>query len=48
MKIALVGYTGFVGSNIYNKAGSRINGLYNSKNIKSAYNTDPDILPHPL
>ena len=44
MKIALVGYTGFVGSNIYNKAGSRINGLYNSKNIKSAYNTDPDIL----
>lgn len=44
MNIALVGYTGFVGSNIYNKAGNQINGLYNSKNIKSAYKTAPDIL----
>mgnify|MGYP003291302991 CR=1 FL=1 len=44
MKISLVGYTGFVGSNIYNKAGSQIEGLYNSKNIKSAYKTAPDIL----
>ena len=44
MNIALVGYTGFVGSNIYNEAGNQINGLYNSKNIKSAYKTAPDIL----
>ena len=44
MNIALVGYTGFVGSNIYVKANNRIKGLYNSKNITSAYNTAPDIL----
>lgn len=44
MNIALVGYTGFVGSNIYAKASNQIKGLYNSKNIKSAYNMDPDIL----
>ena len=44
MNFALVGYTGFVGSNIYSKALNQINGLYNSKNIKSAYNMAPDVL----
>ncbi len=42
MKIELVGYTGFVGSNLnmqYN-----FDGLYSSKNIEDAYNTKPDIL----
>ena len=42
--ISLVGYTGFVGSNIYAAAGSKITGLYNSKNIKAAYDTNPDLL----
>lgn len=42
--IALVGYTGFVGSNIYASAGSQINAVYNSKNIEDAYGTSPDIL----
>lgn len=44
MKIALVGYTGFVGSNINAAAGDKIEGLYNSKNIESAYGTKPDLL----
>ena len=44
MKISLVGYTGFVGSNIYALAGNQIKGLYNSKNIETAYKTEPDIL----
>lgn len=44
MLISLVGYTGFVGSNICMQAGSYIEGLYNSKNIESAYKTNPDIL----
>lgn len=44
MKIVLIGCTGFVGSNIYIKAGNSIKGLYNSKNIKLAYKTNPDIL----
>lgn len=44
MNISLVGYTGFVGSNICAKANNQIKGLYNSKNIKNAYNTAPDIL----
>lgn len=44
MKKALVGYTGFVGSNICKQAGNNIKGLYNSKNIKLAYKTNPDIL----
>ncbi len=41
MKI-LVGYTGFVGSNI--QLGTNFDGLYNSKNIEEAYGTNPDIL----
>ena len=44
MKTALVGYTGFVGSNIYASAGDKIEGLYNSKNIEMAYGTKPDLL----
>ncbi|MBQ7902349.1 MAG: NAD(P)-dependent oxidoreductase [Oscillospiraceae bacterium] len=39
---ALVGYTGFVGSNL--AAGYKFDGLYNSKNIKEAYGTNPDVL----
>jgi hypothetical protein len=42
MKKALVGYTGFVGSNL--AAASEFSGLYNSKNIESAYGTSPDLL----
>lgn len=42
--IALVGYTGFVGSNIYASAGDKIEGLYNSKTIEKAYGTCPEIL----
>ncbi len=42
MKTALVGYTGFVGSNIYEKAA--VDGAYNSKNIEMAYGTNPDVL----
>lgn len=40
--IALVGYTGFVGSNIYSEG--KIDAVYNSKNIESAYGTEPDLL----
>lgn len=40
--IALVGYTGFVGSNIYEKG--NIDKVYNSKNIVEAYGTEPDLL----
>lgn len=39
---ALVGYTGFVGSNIY-EAGE-FDAVYNSKNIEDAYGTNPDLL----
>lgn len=39
---ALVGYTGFVGSNIY--ASGRFGAVYNSKNIEEAYGTNPDLL----
>lgn len=39
---ALVGYTGFVGSNL--AASRQFDGLYNSKNIKEAYGTNPDVL----
>jgi len=39
---ALVGYTGFVGSNIHAKG--QFDGLYNSKNISEAYGTNPDLL----
>ena len=42
MKKSLVGYTGFVGSNICSK--EKFDGLYDSKNIKEAYGTNPDIL----
>ena len=43
-RAALVGYTGFVGSNIHASAGDQIGALYNSKNIKEAYGTSPDLL----
>lgn len=43
MKV-LVGYTGFVGSNIYDAAGDQIDAVYNSKNIKEAYGTNPELL----
>ena len=42
MTTALVGYTGFVGSNIY--AAGKIDAAYNSKNIETAYGTNPDLL----
>lgn len=38
----LVGYTGFVGSNIY-EAGE-FDAVYNSKNIEQAFGTNPDLL----
>ena len=41
MKI-LVGYTGFVGSNIYRKG--KFDSVYDSKNIEDAYNTNPELL----
>jgi len=41
MKV-LVGYTGFVGSNLY--AAGNWDGIYNSKNIEEAYGTNPDLL----
>ena len=42
MKDALVGYTGFVGSNLYAK--HNFEGLFNSKNIESAFGTKPELL----
>ena len=42
MKRALVGYTGFVGSNIC--AAGDFDGLYNSRNIQDAYGTKPELL----
>lgn len=42
MSKALVGYTGFVGSNIY--AAGTFDAVYNSKNIEEAYGTNPDLL----
>ena len=39
---ALVGYTGFVGSNLAARAD--FDGLYNSKNIQDAFGTQPDVL----
>lgn len=39
---ALVGYTGFVGSNISNS--TAFDNYYNSKNIQSAYQTKPNLL----
>lgn len=40
---ALVGYTGFVGSNIYANA-TDIDAVFNSKNISEAYGLSPDLL----
>ena len=42
--IALVGYTGFVGSNIYSRARNRIDGVFNSQNIEKAYGLEPEVL----
>ena len=42
MKEALVGYTGFVGSNICYS--HKFDAVYNSKNITDAFNTSPDLL----
>jgi len=42
--IALVGYSGFVGSNIYSRARNRIEGVFNTKNIEKAYGLEPEIL----
>lgn len=42
MTSALVGYTGFVGSNLV--ASFDFDNLYNSKNIQDAYGTEPDVL----
>lgn len=42
MTTALVGFTGFVGSNI--NLNGNIDKRYNSKNIKEAFGTNPDIL----
>ena len=42
MRTALVGYTGFVGSNL--KASYQFTELYNSKNIHDAFGTEPDLL----
>lgn len=39
---SLVGYTGFVGGNLYAKG--NFDRLYNSKNIEEAFGTNPDIL----
>lgn len=42
--VTLVGYTGFVGSNIYSRARNRIEGVFNSQNIEKAYGLDPEVL----
>jgi len=42
MKRAIVGYTGFVGSNIY--LSGDFENAYNTKNIEAAYGTCPDLL----
>lgn len=42
--IALVGNTGFVGSNISASAGVQIDAAYHSANIREAYGTNPDLL----
>lgn len=39
---ALVGYTGFVGSNLARS--TKFDAMYNSKNIKEAYGSKPDLL----
>lgn len=40
--VSLVGYTGFVGSNLC--AAAHFDGRYNSKNIAEAFGTNPDVL----
>ena len=40
--VALVGYSGFVGSNLYSRARNRIKGVFNSQNIERAYGLEPD------
>ncbi len=40
--VALVGYTGFVGSNLY--AVGKFDRVYNSRNIQEAYGSCPDLL----
>lgn len=42
--IALVGYTGFVGSNIYVRARNRIEGVYDIHNVEKAHGLEPDVL----
>ena len=42
MITSLVGYTGFVGSNIIKNF--KFDNLYNSKNIDEAFGTNPDLL----
>lgn len=42
MRTALVGYTGFVGSNL--ASNNNFDGIYNSKNISDAYQTKPKLL----
>lgn len=42
MKTELVGYTGFVGSNLCSSF--KFNGLYDSKNVTTAYSTNPNLL----
>ncbi len=42
MKTQLVGYTGFVGSNLNNQY--QFDGLYNSENIQEAYGKNPELL----
>ena len=44
MVTALVGYTGFVGSNIYAAGKESIRAVYNSHNIENAYGINPDLL----
>ena len=39
---AIVGYTGFVGSNLYTP--ERFGAAYNTQNIETAYGTEPDLL----
>lgn len=42
--VSLVGYTGFVGSNIWKMGKSKIDYIYNSHSISEAYDTHPDLL----
>lgn len=42
MKKFLIGYTGFVGSNLNMQ--SKFDGLYASHNIEQAYGTNPDLI----